>query len=424
MIRKSTIILATLMLATTAALADTVPESETETILSPILSPVNLRLMGVCEFAFIASDSKLFHKFPASFRRSFPSRAADEPDKTLQLGFEELTLVFDSSFGSETAGFHGALLATGAGSEPDTFSTPALLEGWGYYKLSFVQFSIGRVRNPFGGSFTDFPEYHLQATDYRRFRGDGLRVDFDLSAGNFHILPSLAIMERNPDDTLFLYSGRVGLAFNIDNFGIIGLGASFMYGEDSLRIDSYENAGYYRADDSFARINFHEKYNLRRKDYGFDFGIIWKKSAGSFFGDTVLYAEVVIGDLDDAGFDDPNNPENPQPFLGERKPFGWWIELSQQLNIGAGGGPFISYGYLDRKIEAQNAWGIGEQGIVRELVFGYRQSITRGLNVGVEMWIVNDSKKLDSNGAPDFDRDGESDLIQGNFFKVRFQMIF
>ena len=414
----------TMLCAVPSGRSDTVPEPDTDTILSPVLSPINLRLMGVCEFAFIASDSKLFHKFPASFRRSYPERPDQNPDKTLKFGFEELTLVFDGSFGDSSAGFHAATLLPGSGSEPDTFSTPALLEAWGYYNMDFVQFSVGRVRNPFGGRFTDFPEYHLQSTDYRRFRGDGLRIDFDLAAGDFHILPSLAVIERNPDDTLFLYSGRVGFAYHIDGFGIIGLGASVMYGEDSLRIDSYENAGYYDDEDNFRRIDFHEKYNLRRLDYGFDFSVIWKHAKDSFFGDTELYAEVVVGSFDDSDFDGPDNPVNPQPFLGEREPFGWWVEFSQWFNIGAGGGPFVAYGYLDRKVEAQNAWGIGEQGIVRELVVGYRQAITRGFNVDIAMWIVDDSKKLDERGAPDFNRDDKSDLVQGNFFKLRFQLIF
>ncbi|MBW1811959.1 MAG: hypothetical protein JRJ87_27490, partial [Deltaproteobacteria bacterium] len=385
--------------------ADTIPEPETESILSPVLSPVNLRMLGVCEFAFIASDSKLFHKFPASFRRSFPDRWDRDADKTLQFGFEELTLVFDATFSDKTAGFHGAFLVTGAGSEPDTFSTPALLEAWGYYNLSIVQFSAGRVRNPFGGRFTDFPEYHLQATDYRRFRGDGLRIDFDLAAGDFHILPSLAVLERNPDDIMFLYSGRVGFAYHIKNFGTLGFGASFMYGEDNLWVDSYENAGFWDVDDNFHLVNFSERYNVRRLDYGFDISIIWKHAKDSFFGNTELYAEYVQGSLNDDDFvdeDDPSNSRNPQPYLGERNPMGWWVEFSQWFNIGAGGGPFIAYGYHDRKVAPQNAWGIGEQGIVRELVVGYRQAIVRGFNVDVEMWIVNDSKKLDQRGAPDF----------------------
>jgi hypothetical protein len=50
--------------------------------------------------------------------------------------------------------------------------------------------------------------------------------------------------------------------------------------------------------------------------------------------------------------------------------------------------------------------------------------------VDVELWIVDDAKKLDgraggsNNGAPDFNRDGTSDLVQGNFVKVRLQFIF
>ncbi len=61
---------------------------------------------------------------------------------------------------------------------------------------------------------------------------------------------------------------------------------------------------------------------------------------------------------------------------------------------------------------------------MRELVVGYRQSIVRGFNVDIEMWIVDDSKKLDQRGAPDFNNDQKSDLVQGNFLKVRFQFIF
>jgi hypothetical protein len=61
-------------------------------------------------------------------------------------------------------------------------------------------------------------------------------------------------------------------------------------------------------------------------------------------------------------------------------------------------------------------------------VVGYRQSIVRGFNVDVELWIVDDMRKLDTRndnpGAPDFDRDGKSDLTQGNFVKIRFQLIF
>jgi len=88
----------------------------------------------------------------------------------------------------------------------------------------------------------------------------------------------------------------------------------------------------------------------------------------------------------------------------------------------------VAFGYLDRKVQPEPAWGIGEQGIVREMVVGYRQAIVRGFNVDVELWIVDDDKKLDTRndqpGAPDFDRDGKSDMVQGNFVKIRFQFIF
>ncbi len=426
-------LLTALLMIAPLAYADTVPEPDEETILSPVLSPVHLRLMGVCEFAFVASDSKLFHKFPAAFRRPFPQQWDQDADNTLQFGFEELTLVFDAVSGARTAGFHGAVLVTGSGSEPDTFSTPALLEAWGYYRLSMMQISAGRVRNPFGGRFSDLPEYHMQAIDYRRFRGDGLRVDFDLAAGAMHFHPSLAIMERNHDDVLFLYSGRLGMAYHVKGFGVLGLGASVMYGEDSLQITSYENSGWWDDQDSFHRVQFDERYNIRRLDFGFDFSVVWEHPRDSFFGDTGFHAELIVGSFNDEAFDDdPPDTEhqNPQPFIGEREPMGWWVEFSQWFNYGAGGGPFVAFGYLDRRVEPQPAWGIGEQGIVRELVIGYRQAIARGLNVDVEMWIVKDSRKLDdraggtNNGAPDFDRDGKSDLALGNFFKVRLQFIF
>jgi hypothetical protein len=423
-----------LMLLSPLALADTVPEGDEETILSPILSPVHLRLMGVCEFAFVASDSKLFHKFPAAFRRPFPGQWDQDAEKTLQFGFEELTLVFDAASSAKTAGFHGAVLVTGSGSEPDTFSTPALLEAWGYYRISMMQISAGRVRNPFGGRFTDLPEYHMQVVDYRRFRGDGLRLDFDLAAGDLHFHPSLAIMERNHDDVLFLYSGRLGMAYHIKNFGVLGFGASLMYGEDSLRITSYPNAGWLANDGSWNRVNFDERFNVRRLDFGFDLSVVWEHPTDSFFGNTAFHAEFILGSINDAAFDDdPPDTENMNPgppFIGEREPMGWWVEFSQWFNYGAGGGPFVAFGYLDRRIEPQAAWGIGEQGIVREIVIGYRQAIARGFNVDVELWIVDDDKRLDdrqggeNNGAPDFDRDGKSDLVQGNFVKVRFQFIF
>lgn len=413
--------------------ADTVPEPDEETILSPILSPVHLRLMGVCEFAFVASDSRLFHKFPAAFRRPFPGQWDQDAEKTLQFGFEELTLVFDAVSSARIAGFHGAVLVTGSGSEPDTFSTPALLEAWGYYRFSTLQISAGRVRNPFGGRFSDLPEYHLQAVDYRRFRGDGLRLDFDLAAGDLHFHPSLAVMERNHDDVLFLYSGRLGMAYHIKGFGVLGLGASVMYGEDSLRITAYENSGWWDAQNNFSRVRFDERYNIRRLDFGFDLSVVWEHPRDSFFGDTGFHAEFIAGSFNDEAFDDdPADTENqnPQPFIGEREPLGWWVEFSQWFNYGAGGGPFIAFGYLDRRVEPQPAWGIGEQGIVREIVIGYRQAIARGFNLDVELWIVDDSRKLDGragetdNGAPDFDRDGTSDLVQGNFVKVRLQFIF
>jgi hypothetical protein len=413
------------------ARADTVPEPEADSILSPVLSPVHLRIMGVCEFAFIGSDSKLFHKFPASFRLPYPDRYDQEAEKVLQFGFEEFTLAFDGSFGkSGGAGFHGAVLLTGSGSEPDTFAAPALLEAWGYYNLDLVQFSVGRVRNPFGGRFTDLPEYHVHAVDYRRFRGDGLRVDFDLEAGDLHFHPSLAVLERNPEDTLFFYSGRLGVAYHVDGFGVLGLGASFQYGEDHLRIVSYPNAGFWDDQGNFQRLPvFDERYNIRRFDIGFDFSILWKHSPDSILGDTELHAELTKGSYTDDHLyveDDPN-PESRWP-IGEREPLAWWVEFSQWLNIGAGGGPFVAFGYFDRQVAPTLDWGIGEQGIIRELVIGYRQVVARGFNVDVELWIVDDSKKLDTRnnipGAPDFDNDGASDLIQGNFLKLRFQFIF
>ncbi|MFC1655018.1 hypothetical protein ACFL2F_04355, partial [Myxococcota bacterium] len=264
-----------LLLISAPGFADTVPKAEEETILSPILSPVHLRLMGVCEFAFVASDSKLFHKFPAAFRRPYPGQWDQDAEKTMQFGFEELTLVFDAVSSAKTSGFHGAVLVTGSGSEPDTFSTPALLEAWGYYRIKLMQISAGRVRNPFGGRFTDLPEYHMQAVDYRRFRGDGLRLDFDLAAGDLHFHPSLAIMERNHDDVLFLYSGRLGMAYHIKDFGVLGMGASVMYGEDSLRITAYENAGWLANDGSWNWVRFDERYNVRRLDIGFDLSVVW-----------------------------------------------------------------------------------------------------------------------------------------------------
>ncbi len=409
--------------ATPMVRADSVPDVDTESILSPVLSPVNLRMMGVCEFAFVASDSRWFHKFPSSFRRAFPAQADQEAERTMQFAFEELTLIFDSSFG-DTAGFHGAFLVTGAGSEPDTFSTPALLEGWGYYRFDSIQVSAGRVRNPFGGKFTDNPEYHLQAIDYRRFRGDGLRVDFDLGSGDFQLHPSLAILDRNPEDNLFLYSGRLGLAYQLKNIGTFSLGASFMYGEDFLPVDTFSQAGYINDSGNFQAVNFHGRYNVRRLDYGLDIGFTLDHGRKSFFGQTEFFAEIYLGKLDDQAFDDVDNPQNPQPFLGERSVFGWWAEIVQWLDIGKGGAPFVAYGYFDRGIDAKTQWGIGEQGIVRELVIGYRQIIARGFNMDIELWIVEDSQKLDENGSPDFNGDGASDLTQGNFLKVRFQFIF
>ena len=88
-----------LVFAVLGARADTVPEPEADSILSPVLSPVHLRIMGVCEFSFIGSDSKLFHKFPASFRLPYPEQYDQEAEKVLQFGFEEFTLAFDGSFG-------------------------------------------------------------------------------------------------------------------------------------------------------------------------------------------------------------------------------------------------------------------------------------------------------------------------------------
>jgi len=187
---------------------------------------------------------------------------------------------------------------------------------------------VGRVRNPFGGRFTDMPEYHLHAVDYRRFRGDGLRVDFDISSGNFHFNPSLAILERNPDDNLFFYAGRLGISYDIEGFGAIGAGASVQYGEDRVRITNYENAAWWEDTDGdgdpdqLNRLNrYDELYNIRRMDMGFDLSVLWRHARDSFFGDTQFYAEVVMGGYDDKAFDDePPDNINPQPFIGEREP--------------------------------------------------------------------------------------------------------
>ena len=322
--------------------ADTVVSTDKERHLNPVLSPFNVRMVGVLEMNGVISwDENQVPFSPALYSAN-----------RLNFNLDEFALVFDAAYGKTPFGMHFVLPGT---------------EGWGHYQTEYGKAMIGLIRSAYGGRFTDRSEFHLLSVRYRRFRAPGIGFSGDYNIGNIHLDPAIAIMDDDQSRSDFLISGRLGGSLFLSGSMKVSGGVSMMMGEDN-RIRAAINSDY------------------KRMDMGADLGFKMNTPGSGLFTYTDIYAEITLG-----------STKNDNDSLDTTA---IWAEAAQGLNVGEGSELFTAVSMFNQEKNKTDS---------TDLVFGYKQMLTKGVSVDFEYWLA--MGKI-------------NDKVKGNFAKVRFQFLF